>query len=229
MNKKSVRILLQILLAAVVVFVIFDFVRDYRNEQQVREEASQTEISAVEEADETDEQPTEDGEFDYSEDLETESETESENAEETPSPMTYGADPGYTIYDFELQKIGSDETVKISDFRGQKVFLNFWASWCPPCVVEAPHLQSFAESQDDVVVLGVNVTVSESDLNNVQGFIDEHGLTFPNVYGAEEMFDLFYVESLPTSLFIDSKGVIQERVVGPVTEDVLNAHFSMID
>ena len=223
MNKKSFRIVLQVLLAAVVLFVVFDFVRDYRNEQDVREEASQPEISAVEEPEEQSDEET--AEFNYSEELET----ETESNEDTPSPMTYGAEPGYTIYDFELQKVGSEETVNISDYRGKKVFLNFWASWCPPCAVEAPHLQSFSEAQDDVVVLGVNVTISESNLDNVQGFIDDYGFTFPNVYGADEMFDLFYVESLPTSLFIDSKGVIQERVVGPVTEDVLNAHFSMID
>lgn len=143
--------------------------------------------------------------------------------------LSYGANKGDAAYDFEMTDIQTGEIVKISDYRGQKIFLNFWAIWCPPCRVEAPHLQNFSVNQDEVVVLGVNVTVSESSPENVQEFIDEFGLTFKNLYGSEEMFALFFVESLPTSFFIDSNGIIQERVTGPVTEDVLNAIFSMID
>lgn len=230
MKKKTVRYIIIGLISAAVLFVIFDFVKDMSSEQEAREEASQEETITDEGTDES-EEVDEDTDFDFSDDLEEEETTEAENDanNEEDAEDTYGAYPGQKAYDFELTEIGSDEVVKLSDYRGQKVFLNFWASWCPPCKIEAPHLQKFAESQDDVVVLGVNVTVSESNLDNIQEFIDEYGFTFTNVYGVEEMFGLFFVESLPTSLFIDSEGVIQERVVGPVTEDVLEANFSMID
>lgn len=236
MDKKKTRIGLLLSIGAVVLFVLFDFVRDFNSEQEAREEASQTEEVMItnDQEPETDNHSEEDSDFQLSEDLEedpntNQETTEEENAVGNSPQLSYGSYPGELAYDFELQEIGSDEILRLSDFRGQKVFLNFWASWCPPCKIEAPHLKNFAESQDDVVVLGVNVTVSESNLDNVQGFIDEYDLTFPNVYGVDEMFGLFFVESLPTSLFIDSNGIIQERVVGPVTEDVLNAHFSMID
>lgn len=237
MNKKSTRIGVLLLLGAAVLFVIYDFVKDYNNEQQAREEVSQQEIIMANEEANTNQsdESNENNDFQYSEELEEDENTDQETTDENDvlvnnSPhLTYGAYPGEKVYDFELQEVGSEEVIKLSDFEGKKVFLNFWASWCPPCIVEAPHLQSFSESQEDVVVIGVNVTTSESNLENVQAFTDEHGFTFPNVYGVEEMFSLFYVESLPTSLFIDSNGIIQERVVGPVTEDILNAHFSMID
>ena len=120
-------------------------------------------------------------------------------------------------------------TVQLSDFRGQKVFLNFWASWCPPCRVEMPHLQNFHEENDDVVVLGVNVVSSESNPANASAFIDELELTFPNLYGVEDVVNLYMVESLPTSYFIGTDGTVYERVVGPVTEDILQARFDLID
>lgn len=231
MNKKTSRIAITLIIAAAVVFVLIDFFRDSSKEDAAREAASQQEQVIPEENDD-------DVEFGQSDDLEEDTEFElSEELEEDTSEentggspvLSYGANKGDAAYDYEMTDIQSGEIVKLSDFRGQKVFLNFWASWCPPCRVEAPHLQDFSENQDEVVVLGVNVTVSESNPANIQGFIDEFGLTFQNLYGPEEMFAPFFVESLPTSFFIDSNGIIQERVTGPVTEDVLNAIFAMID
>lgn len=226
MNKKTSRNIILLVIAAVVAFVIFDFVRDSGKEEVAREAASQQEEITVEE--ETKDFDTEeDADFSASDDLTID---EEDSKVENKSPhISYGANPGDTAYDYDLTDIDTGELVKLSDYRGQKVFLNFWASWCPPCRVEAPHLQSFSENQDEVVVLGVNVKVSESNEENIQGFIDEFGLTFQNVYGPEEMFGPFYVESLPTSFFIDSSGVIRERVTGPVTEDVLHGIFEMID
>lgn len=214
MKKKISRTLTLALIAAAVIFVVFDFVRDSSKEEAARETASQQEET----------------EFTQSDELEQDTAPPEADSNVVASPkLSYGANAGQLPYDFELINMETEEVVKISDFKGQKVFLNFWASWCPPCKVEAPHLQSFSENQDEVVVLGVNVTTSESNIQNAQDFIDEYELTFTNVYGVEEMFAPFFVESLPTSYFIDSNGIIQERVIGPVTEDVLNAHFSMID
>lgn len=152
-----------------------------------------------------------------------------QNAEsETGSKIEFGLNAGNVAYDFQLEDMDGN-TVQLSDYRGKKVFLNFWASWCPPCRVEMPHLQEFHEEQDEVVVLGVNVISSESDPENVPAFIDEFGLTFTNVYAPSEITDLYRVESLPTSYFIGSDGVIYERVVGPVTKDILETKFEMID
>lgn len=222
MNKKMNRNIMLVLIAAAVVFVVVDFVRDSKKQNTAKELASQQEVFLSEENN---------TEFDTTEELENEM-TSEERVKENKNHsarVSYGANPGDMAYDYELTDIQTGQTVKISDYRGQKVFLNFWASWCPPCRVEAPHLQSFSQNQDEVVVLGVNVNVSESSEENVQAFINEFNLTFQNVYGPEEMFGPFFVESLPTSLFIDSAGVIRERVTGPVTEDVLHAIFEMMD
>jgi len=163
------------------------------------------------------------------EEIESLIEEHSGGSEENSGPMIqFGANPGDRAYDFYLQDLDGN-AVSLSDFRGQKVFLNFWASWCPPCRVEMPHLQEFSEENEDVVVLGVNVTTSESNLEDVEDFVEEFGITFPTLYGTEELFYLYYVESLPTSYFIDSNGIVNEAVIGPVTKDVLEARFSMMD
>ena len=139
-----------------------------------------------------------------------------------------GNNSGQLAYEFEAEDMDGN-VIKLSDYRGKKVFLNFWASWCPPCKVEMPHLKEFSTAQDEVVVLGVNVTTSETDLANVQSFLDEFDVEYTNVYGTQKMFNLYRVQSLPTSYIIDSQGVIQERIVGPVTQDILTTKFDLIE
>lgn len=208
------------LIALVLAFVVYDFVSGLNREQEVREQAGiQVQDNFEDESvDLTDE------ELEALLD-ELESDVINTTSEEG---VEYGLRAGNTAYDFQLEDMDGN-TVNLSDFRGQKVFLNFWASWCPPCRVEMPHLQEFHEENDDVVVLGVNVMSSESNPENAGNFVDELGLTFPNVYGVDEVVDLFLVESLPTSYFIGSDGTVYERVVGPVTKDILEARFSLID
>lgn len=222
MVKKS----LWAVIALMLVYVVFDFVTGLNREQEVMEQASvQNELNVQDELDE--EINTE--EMSEEELQELMDEIAEQNAEsETGSMIEYGLNAGNVAYDFQLEDMDGN-TVQLSDYRGKKVFLNFWASWCPPCRVEMPHLQEFHEEQDEVAVLGVNVISSESDPENVPAFIDEFGLTFTNVYAPNEITDLYRVESLPTSYFIGSDGVIYERVVGPVTKDILETKFEMID
>ena len=205
-------------------FVIYDFVSSSKEEEAIIEEASNpTQVMDEEAVDIPEEyQDLTDEELDAL--LEEAGGAINNNGSE----VQFGASKGDTAYDFYLEDMDGN-FVSLSDFRGKKVFLNFWASWCPPCRVEMPHLQEFAEENEDVVVLGVNVTSSESSLDNVKGFVDEFGLTFPNLYGTDDITYLYYVESLPTSYFIDSNGVVNESVIGPVTKDILEARFALMD
>src|SRR5690625_635558 len=217
MKKKGLWIGIFLVLA----FVIYDYISMSQKEEEVLQEAEQTSQIAAEEA------------VEVSDELEGLSDEEVEEAlaafEDRPSSdIQFGANQGDTAYDFYLEDMEGN-FVSLSDYRGKKVFINFWASWCPPCRVEMPHLQEFSEENDDVVVLGVNVTSSESNLANVDSFVDEFGLTFPILYGTDELFYLYNVESLPMSYFIDSEGVVNEVVIGPVTKDILEARFSMMN
>jgi thiol-disulfide isomerase/thioredoxin len=207
-------------LGLVLMFVVYDFVSGLNQERRVREQAG---LEVQDSLEEENLELTDDEINALLEELDSDSiDLTSTSGEE------YGLRSGNTAYDFQLEDMDGN-TVQLSDFRGQKVFLNFWASWCPPCRVEMPHLQNFHEENDDVVVLGVNVVSSESNPANASAFIDELELTFPNLYGVEDVVNLYMVESLPTSYFIGTDGTVYERVVGPVTEDILQARFDLID
>ena len=77
--------------------------------------------------------------------------------------------------DFELKTL-TGETIKLSNLKGKKVMLNFWATWCPPCKAEMPAMEQFSKQMDkDIVILAVNI---DPQLD-VQGFVDENKITFP--------------------------------------------------
>jgi peroxiredoxin len=132
-----------------------------------------------------------------------------------------GLEIGKEAPDFELQTTDGKK-MKLSDLKGKKVILNFWATWCPPCKKEMPDLQAFYEkNKQDVVLLAVNYTVSErtSGQEKVRTFAAENGLTFPILYDTTSAVSNTYkIITIPTSYFIDTKGVIRQKHIGPMTE-----------
>jgi len=120
--------------------------------------------------------------------------------------------------DFVLQEPGTGNQVALSDFRGQPVVLNFWATWCVPCRTEMPDLQE-AHNEDGVVVLAVNWQESETV---VQAFLEEFELTFPTVLDRQGTVRQHYgVVGLPATFFIDPEGVLRARNFGPVYGNLL--------
>ncbi|MGD6964025.1 TlpA disulfide reductase family protein [Fictibacillus phosphorivorans] len=141
-----------------------------------------------------------------------------------PSGKT-GVKEGDLAPDFTLNTLDGKE-VKLSDFQGKKVVLNLWASWCPPCKAEMPHMQTYYEKNKDkenVEILAVNLTTMEKDQSKIKTFVDDYGLTFP--IPLDESGDIgitFEGFSIPTTYMIDTKGVIQKRIVGPMNEEFLS-------
>lgn len=134
-----------------------------------------------------------------------------------------GLKTGITAPDFTLQTLNG-ENVKLSDYEGKKVVLNFWATWCKPCREEMPDLQAvYSENKEDVVILAVNMDAH----NDVKGFTDQYAVTFPVLLDEEdEVSERYQVISLPTTYFIDADGKIAQKHLGQITdeqlEDVLN-------
>ena len=135
-----------------------------------------------------------------------------------------GIQLGERAPDFTLPSIQGDP-VKLSDFRGKQIILNFWATWCPPCRAEMPDMQAYYREhreEDNMVILAVNLTATESNRGHIQAFIDELGLTFPIVLDEEsEVANTYEVVGYPTSYFIDDQGIIQYKIVGPMSEDFM--------
>jgi peroxiredoxin len=149
----------------------------------------------------------------------------------TASNKKSSVEKGDIAPDFTLQTIDG-KNYRLSDFHGKKVLLNFFATWCPPCKGEMPHMEEFyKQNKDDgIVVLAVNLTTGESDPNNsLPKFISNYGLTFPVLLDRQgNIGDIYQAFSIPTSYFIDTKGVIQNKMVGGMDKETMNNLMSEV-
>jgi peroxiredoxin len=140
-----------------------------------------------------------------------------------------GVKKGKGAPDFELQSL-SGKPVRLSDYRGQKVILNFWASWCPPCKAEMPHMEKISQSHAaEAVVLGVNLTHTEKSLEAAGRFAQSYRLTFPillDVNGTAA--DTYRIRAYPTTYIIDSSGIIREIFEGAISAEIMNKALSRI-
>jgi len=128
---------------------------------------------------------------------------------------------GYPAPDFELPT-PEGEPVRLSDYRGRPVLLNFWATWCPPCRVEMPHIQAVHEAYGArLVVLAVAV---QDDWAFTRPFMDRYGFTFTALQDREmEATFAYRIQSLPTSVFVDREGIIRQIWTGLMTREAMEA------
>ncbi|QHJ70724.1 redoxin domain-containing protein [Planococcus halotolerans] len=139
-------------------------------------------------------------------------------------PTDEGLAKGETAPDFELTTLAG-ESVRLSDYKGKKVILNFWATWCPPCRAEMPDMQKYYDEQADgenVEILAVNLTTADKGMDKINAFVEEFSLTFPVPMDTEgEIGDLYQAASIPTSYMIDTEGRVQQKIVGPMNEEMM--------
>jgi peroxiredoxin len=120
---------------------------------------------------------------------------------------------GTKIVDFELEDLSGNK-VKLSSFSGKVVFLNFWATWCPPCREEMPSMQKLHLEFKDKGLEVVAVDIQE-DQQTVESFFKEHELTFTGLLDTDGQTAQSYgVRSIPTSYIIDREGNVIAGKVG---------------
>ena len=144
------------------------------------------------------------------------------------APARPGSGPiGQAATDFTVTTLDG-QTMKLSDFRGHPVVLNFWASWCGPCREEMPLLSKTYEEQKDsgLVVLAVNVQESAA---TARRYAEQNKLPFTIALDEKgEISGLYRVRSLPTTYFIDAEGVIQSWQTGTLSKMLLDRHLDRI-
>ena len=125
--------------------------------------------------------------------------------------------------DFTLMS-AEGTAVSLSDYEGQVVFINFWASWCPPCRIEMPHLQELFEAYADNNFVILAVSLDDPFEPDATAFAAELGLTFPILKGTVEVNAAYgTITAIPTTFVIDRQGRIAETLLGEQTYEVFEA------
>ncbi|MBT2638401.1 MULTISPECIES: TlpA disulfide reductase family protein [unclassified Bacillus (in: firmicutes)] len=128
------------------------------------------------------------------------------------------AQPGDQSIEFELQDIEGN-TYKLSDFKGQPVVLNFFATWCAPCIDEAPELEAFGKEYKDAKLL---ILAKGESKKRMEKYISKSGSELTYLLDTKEDISKDYnVIGQPETIIIDGNGVIVERFSGPTTKDDL--------
>lgn len=154
------------------------------------------------------------------------SDSSPDSASENGSGETASEDtaPDFTLTD----QYGNTHT--LSDYKGKTVFLNFWATWCPPCKGEMPEIQeiyeSYGENDSDVIVLGIASPDygREKDEETVAAFLEENGYSFPVVMDTGGLYAYTYgVSAYPTTFMIDKEGNVYGYVTGQMSREIMES------
>ncbi|MFJ7737783.1 TlpA family protein disulfide reductase [Lysinibacillus sp. NPDC097287] len=132
-------------------------------------------------------------------------------------------------YETKLVRFDKSETT-LEDYKGKILVLNFWASWCGPCINEAPDLNEFYKKKPkNVEFLAINMTSKEKGVESVEKFADQYNIKFP-IFLDEKglLLKSFEIMGYPTTIIIDTDGVVQYRVQGEVNQDELNELVSQL-
>lgn len=141
------------------------------------------------------------------------------------------AKEGKVAPDFTLETLSGEE-VKLSDYFGKKIILNFWATHCPPCKEEMPAMQKFYdEYQDEVEIIAVNLTGTEQSESDVTDFIDKYEYTYPTLLDKDlKVRETYQANGIPTTYFLGTDGKIQApEKVGAMTYDFMVDMIDSID
>lgn len=152
------------------------------------------------------------------------------NDEGEDASANLGLEEGKQAPDFELETLDGDKA-KLSDYEGERVIVNFWATWCPPCREEIPDLKQLYD-EEDVEILAVNMTSNEtSDMDDIEEFVnDEFEMPFPVLLDYDDdVRQTYKVVAYPTSYMLDSEGKIQFMKMGAMTYNQMKKELDKID
>ena len=122
---------------------------------------------------------------------------------------------GVPAPDFTLPDLGG-QMVSLAEYKGKVVFLNIWATWCPPCVEEMPSMEKLYQELNNDGLKILAVSVDESGARAVIPFMKKNKLSFPALTDTKGAIrSLYQTTGVPESIIIDKDGIIVEKIIGP--------------
>ncbi len=124
--------------------------------------------------------------------------------------------PGFALRDLD------GKTLRLSEYKGHPVVLDFWATWCQPCRASMPHLNAVQERFGPKGLVVIGVSVDDGGPQRVRSFADHLGIRFRLAMADERVLDQYGpIRSIPTTFFIDRKGQVVRRVVGYIDKETM--------
>ena len=170
------------------------------------------------------------------------SSTSDKKEETNKQTATSSTSENKAIQAFDFTAMDKDgKTVKLSDFKGKKVYINMWASWCGPCMREIPELEkTYQKLKDnkDIVFLSMtspndaefkNQSPQDKGKDVILNKAKELGVTYPVLFDVNDRFIINYaIRSFPTHILINSDGTFETRIAGGVTEESLTKEIEKL-
>jgi cytochrome c biogenesis protein CcmG/thiol:disulfide interchange protein DsbE len=132
------------------------------------------------------------------------------------------AAPDFTLTDSQ------GNPVRLSDYKGKVVLLDFWATWCTGCKVEIPWYVEFEDKYRGNGLSAIGVSMDDDGWKSVKPFLGEHKLNYPVVIGTQEMASRFGLTNMPLTLLIDRNGRIADSHAGMVDKSAFEAEIKSL-
>lgn len=130
--------------------------------------------------------------------------------------------PNFTLIDLN----GHEH--RLSDYKGQGVFINFWGTWCKPCEKEFPLIEKHYQTYKDQGVQVLAVNIAQSDLE-VRQYAEQRNLTFPIVIDkTKSVMEAYNINPLPTTILVNSNGIIVKIITGEMTDEDIKSYMEQI-
>lgn len=126
-----------------------------------------------------------------------------------------GSEIGTLAPEFSLKTL-SGKSIYLSDYKGKKVLINFWAAWCAPCTKELPALEAYNKASSGVEVISINIDPED----RAKEFAERAGISFPVLLDVDDKVNNDYgIVSIPTTVLVDEEGVIINKHIGALDEE----------
>jgi thiol-disulfide isomerase/thioredoxin len=123
--------------------------------------------------------------------------------------------------DFKLQDLDG-KTVKLSEFKGKPVLIDFWATWCPPCRASIPGIEKLHKSYSGKGLVVLGISLDQGGWDSVKEFVTESGITYTVLKGTEDVASKYQVRTIPMLVIVDKEGKVYKRYLGFGDDDQLD-------